>query len=208
MNLSSSAYFAMGAVTVTIVVIVLLVAPLVNQMKQLDKVVMDKLSLLPTTDTYSTLFSIITDQNQLNDGLLVEYETIKNHVKNLTTTIGGLNDFQDTCDTKMTTFLTNIKQLEDSLKQYENILEFNGERSSKQINSLVTARIETTTFLIELVDMLKQDNKIPSGFNGARLYTIREELRIGAESIKNMNYKGSQYNQKSGTIDKLTNSKY
>lgn len=215
MALSSSAYFAMGAVAVTIAVIVFLITPLISQMKQLDKVVMAKLSALPSIETYATLFDIITQQNVYNDGLLREYNSIKKSVDGLTEVVGGLNDFQEACDIKMGKFMSNLDnlkhsldKLEDSLEEYTVQLEFNANKSSKQINSLVRARIGTTSFLINLIDMLKTTDNIPSGFNGSQLYEIREELKVDAENIKNMNYISPSRNTKSGTVNKLTDSEY
>lgn len=208
LNWSSSAYFAMGAVSVTIVILVLLVAPLVNQMKQLDKIVMEKLSMSPTSDTYTELFSVITDQNQLNDSLLQEYEEIKFSVDTLTETLIGINKIQGNCEENMEIFTSNMKKLESTLDDYVTQSEFNSDKSSKQINSLVKARIDTTTFLINMIESLKETNNISVNFDASKLYEIRENLKVGAETIKNMNYRTPIHNQKSGAVDKLTDSEY
>lgn len=207
-NLASSAYFALGAVTVTIIIYVLVIIPIMNHMKQLDKVVMDKLSLLPTTDTYSTLFQIITDQNVFNEGLLKEYENVKNSVIELSQTIRDLNTDNEFVQQKINDFMEQMRHLEMSLEDYAAHLEFNDDRSSRQINSLVKARIDMTTFLIKLMDSLKATNQISPDFDGTTLYEIREELRVGAESIKNMNYHSSRINPRSGSVDKLTDFEY
>lgn len=207
-NLASSAYFALGAVSVIIVIMILVITPIMNHLKQLDKVVMEKLSSLPTTETYSTLFGVITDQNVNNDAMLLEYQSIKENVEKLIEVVGGLDDFQDTCDIKMGKFMEQMNSLEDRLKEYGNHLEFNENRSSLQINSLVKARIDTTTFLIKLIDSLKGSSIIDSDLKSGSLYKIREDLRVGYESVKNTNYASTDRNPRSGTINKLTDFKY
>jgi len=208
MNLSTSAYFALGAVLVTAIVFVLIITPLMNHVKQLDDVVMEKLSLLPTTDTYSTLFSIITDQNVFNEGLLKEYELIKDAVVRLNAIIAGMNGDQELLQENINLFVEQMRNLEMSLEDYAAHLEFNDDKSSRQINSLVKARIDTTTFLIKLIESLKASQHIDPNFNGDTLYEIREELRVGVETIKNMNYRSLKSNPRSGSVDKLTDFEY
>jgi len=207
-NISTSAYFALGVVSVTIVIYILVIAPLMNHVKQLDDVIMDKLSLLPTTDTYATLFSIITDQNVFNEGLLKEYEEIRDAVLKLNEIISGINGDQDKLRENMGIFIEQMNNLEMTLEDYASHLEFSTEKTSKQMNSLVNAKIDTTTFLIKLIDSLKTTKHIDQAFNGEGLYELRENLKVGVEIIKNMNYKSKQPNPRSGSVDKLTDSEY
>lgn len=207
-NLASSAYFALGAVSIIVVVLVLIITPIMNHIKQLDEVVMKKLSTLPTTETYATIMGVITDQNINNESMLVEYQLIKESVEKLIEVVNGLDDFQDTCDVKMGKFMAQMNELENRLTEYGNHIEFNENRSSIQINSLVKARIETTTFLIKLIDSLKGSSIIDSDLKSTSLYKIREDLRVGYESIKNANYTSSDSNPRSGAINKLTDFRY
>jgi len=207
-NLSTSAYFALGAVSITVIVVILIITPLMNHVKQLDEVVMKKLSLLPTTDTYSTLFELITDQNVLNEGLLKEYGEIRNSVIKLNEIISGLNGDQEILQHNMDIFIEQMNNLEISLEDYTAHLEFNDDKASRQINSLVKARIDMTTFLIKLIESLKASKHIEPDFSGETLYAIREELRVGVETIKNMNYRSHQTNPRSGSVDKLTDFEY
>lgn len=208
LNLGTSAYFALGAVSIMIVIWVLIITPLMNQITSLNNVVMEKLSLLPTTQVYGQLFEVITDQNVNNDALLKEYEIIKQTVSKLTDAVNDINHFQSECDDKMQQFVDSLAHLTILIKEYTTYFEFNDDRTSTQINSLVRARIDTTTFLIELMETLQQSKAIPAEFKSSSLYEIREDLRIGFESIKNKNYKSNPFNPRSGSIDKLTDFKY
>ncbi len=207
-NLSTSAYFSLGLVSVTIVIYIFIIIPFVNHMKQLDNVVMEKLSLLPTTETYSTLFAVITDQNVFNDGLVKEYEETKDIIKSLIDVVAQVNADQKSVRTNIDIFLEKMQHLEMSLEDYSAHLEFNEDKNTKQINSLVQARIDTTTFLIELFESLKVSKSISSDFSDKTLYKIREELRIGVETIKHMSYTSSNINPRSGSVNKVTDSTY
>jgi len=210
LNISSSAYFALGASMVLITCIIIVVIPIMHRMRKLDEIVMEKLALLPTSRTYGTLLNQLVDHSIAHEAILDQYSQItellsklQNELEKLSNT-DVVEEFAKACDVKIHTFVETIAELDQRIADFAIHIQDNDQQSGVQLENLVAARIDTTDFIIKFVEQLTV-NGVITDVSIVPLQEIKQNLQKGLDSVrKSGNYTVFQSNRKSGRINRFT----
>lgn len=211
LNFSSSAFFALGASIILITCIVIIVIPIMHRMRKLDEIVMTKLALLPTSHTYGTLLNQLVDHSTAHEAILDQYTKIAELLSKLHNELDVLNnsnfvdEFAKECDIKIHTFVETISDLDQRIADFAIYIQDSDEQSGVQLENLVTARIETTEFIIKFVEQLTISGVV-SDISVAPLQEIKQNLQKGLDSVRKSDsyYKVYTSNRKSGRINRFT----
>ncbi len=181
-----------------------------HRMQKLDKIVMQKLNLLPIASTYQTLIEQLTEQASLSSAISSKFSSIDESIEKLHVAIDKLGDvqlvggFSSDCDVKINEFTSIISEIDSKMADFANYIHENGKQSGVNIENLVAARIDTTEFLINLIGKL-QDHKVIEDVDIRPLQDIKNNLQTGLDSVRQTgNYTVYQSNSKSGQINRFT----